>query len=176
MFTVLDDCAPNPDDLDIEITNRTHSVIVPFSECSETWRVCSIECYLTQKNEVLFEGCEPVEFFEFGFQYNITADFGQPPIHETMDRTEALEFVPEDARDLVLQIVQSACIRLLTTLRPPYLYRVAYTPSQPEKAQRKHALITFAAEAAGYEIVDEGTDRCGCRFWFMAPKLTPLTA
>ena len=166
---------PDQSKIIVELDLRGYSVVYPFSYCPNNGRECSIECYLTKKHGAIYEGYEPFEFYEFGFKFVYSSDWCNAPYSETMDREEASQFIPDGHRDTVIHIVQACFLALLREVRPPYVYRVSFTPSVPQKAQRKHALITVAAEAAGYHVVHEGTDSCDRRFWLMTPQPPSLT-
>jgi hypothetical protein len=66
-----------------------------------------------------------------------------------------------------MPIVCAGLRALVGRVRPPVIYRVTKSRNPPEKALRKHILLTRVLEDEGYAVIESGTDPWGRRFWVL---------
>jgi hypothetical protein len=92
---------------------------------------------------------------------------GRPSSFETQDRAYAQPYRPDPSRSLIMPIVCAGLRALVGRVRPPVIYRVTKSRNPPEKALRKHILLTRVLEDEGYAVIESGTDPWGRRFWVL---------
>jgi hypothetical protein len=156
-----------PIDLCVEVDDDTsHVVIVPIAHCSDTDRLVQVECRLTYTQN---PAAHPtlVRFHEFSFTILVVSLSGDTPTYETQDRAYAQPYLPASCRPLVMPIVCAGLRALVDRVRPPVIYRVTKSRNPPEKALRKHILVTHVLEDEGYTEIESGTDPWGRRFWVL---------
>jgi hypothetical protein len=167
MFQLLDPPLPVPEELDPEIEMDGYTIIVPFAECSETGRLVTIDVSLKRRDGEPYEGAGYMEFSETAFEISCTQDWGLGPVDSTMDREVASTWLPEGGRPLAIQILAMCLKRLIETCRPLYVLRVTNEPDLPERALVRYRSVTSEFHDWGYDLIMEGTDELGRRFWFM---------
>jgi hypothetical protein len=106
-------------------------------------------------------------FAEFSYSIAVVSlDDSFEPL-ETQDRNIAAGYIPADVRPMIMDVVCS-CLRLLVEkVRPNGVYRVVKEPNPPEKALKKHHMLTMALKDLGYFVDEEGTDPYSRRFSVM---------
>lgn len=151
--------------IDVEGDNA-HVVLVPVSMCHATERVAHVECRLTYTpNALSHPGA--LWFHEFSFSILIVDLSDSSPSYETQDRNQAKSYLPDVCRPLIMPIVVASLRALVGRVRPSVIYRVTKSRNPPERALRKHALLTHALQAEGYAVIQSGTDLLGRRFWLL---------
>lgn len=142
-----------------EDDDRSWVVVTPIAYCDATDRTVAVDCRL-------LPGCDiKGEFWEFVFQIAIACLDGTEPPFYTQQREIARNYIPEDVLPKVMEIACSSLSLLLTHVRPVRLYRVTKARNPPEKALRKHHLLTETLLSSGYAVAKTGTDFLGRMFW-----------
>lgn len=160
MFKPIIDCVP--DELEVEVEGASaYLLTIPFALCATTERVVSVDCHLdyTQNGTAWFH--------EFSFEITVTDLLEPAKTFSTQDREIARAYIPEECRQLVLELVVAGLDALLRRVKPFVIYRVTKTRSPNQKSLRKHEIMTSFLESKGYWMADQGTDPWGRRFWFM---------
>jgi hypothetical protein len=106
------------------------------------------------------------QFWEFSFTISVIALDEDFEPFATQDREMAAPYIPTDMRSAVIEIVRTALRVLVNHAKPAMIYRVTNGSGLPEKALRKHHLLTETLIEAGYDISHSGTDRFERTFWF----------
>jgi hypothetical protein len=108
------------------------------------------------------------DFWEFSFTISVVALDGGSEDFTTQDSILARSFLPARIRGSILKLVCES-LRVLLGIEEPYLiFRVTKGRNLPEKAMRKHHMITAVLAKAGYHVEETGTDRVGRTFWLLA--------
>jgi hypothetical protein len=77
------------------------------------------------------------------------------------------QLLDEDVRWLILMSLKDAVKILVTEIEPIEIFRVAKAADLPEKAMRKHYLVTGCLENLGYYVLDSGFDASNRPSWRM---------
>jgi len=107
-----------------------------------------------------------VAMHEFKFAI-VVRDAVTDEIAEIFDRNAAADYIAP-VRRLVLPCVCSAAKALVETVRPDVIYRATYLTRPPPDTLSKHRIITDTIVELGYQVLRDGTDPHGRRFWLMA--------
>ena len=103
---------------------------------------------------------------EFQFAISVT-DFETDEVFETCERDMAKGYIPEEVRKRVMECVCKAIPSLVESVKPEAIYRGTKATRPPEKALKKHDLVTEGFQECGFEITQQGTDRASRQFWLM---------
>lgn len=103
---------------------------------------------------------------DFHFAIAVT-DFDNEEVFETYDRDMAKGYIPEGARPRVMECVCRAIPTLVEYVNPQAIYRVTKATRPPEKALKKHDLVTEGFQDCGFEITQRGTDATSREYWVM---------
>lgn len=87
---------------------------------------------------------------------------------KTMDRSVAYPYVPEIVRPHIMPAICICISMLIQDVNPVSIYRVTKTAGLPEKALRKHHMITKKFVELGYTNTQDGTDGMGRPYWLMS--------
>jgi hypothetical protein len=82
-----------------------------------------------------------------------------------LDREGARPYVDDDLRPWVMPCVCAAIRSLVEKVQPASIYRVTKVQQPPDKALRKHELVTKTLLEIGFALKDAGTAPCGGVFW-----------
>jgi hypothetical protein len=137
----------------------SHVAVVEIAR--DDTRVVAVSCELAG---MIMEG-EPFAEFSFSILVLSLDDSGEP--FETQDRHIAAKYIPAIARHKVMPLVCYCLQSLIEKVQPPGVYRVAKEPNPPEKALRKHHMLTEVLTELGYHVHEQGTDPFGRRFCTM---------
>jgi hypothetical protein len=135
------------------------TIVTPIANCTQTDRITSVDCRLSPTS---FEG---VSYWEFSFEITVASLDGSEAPFSTQDRNIAYGYIPRGIRHRVMEIVCGALEALIRHVRPVRIYRVTKTINPPEKALRKHNLLTDVLQALGYRVTRCDKDRWGRIFW-----------
>jgi hypothetical protein len=143
------------------------STIIPVAQCDDTTCRVAYRCHLSPADAVR-AGC-----WEFTFDMYAEWVNESEPAFKTMDRNMAYGYVPDAARPWIMPAVCHGIEALVRDVNPVSIYRVTKRGDMPEKALRKHHMITRKFSELGYVNVDSGTDFIGRPCWTMSRQ--PLT-
>jgi hypothetical protein len=105
------------------------------------------------------------DFWEFSFTISVIALDGSCEEFATQDGRIASGYIPRKLRSFVLELVQISLRLLIGRVKPELVYRVTKGRDLPEKALRKHHLLTETLVECGYKVQESGTDQHGRTFW-----------
>jgi hypothetical protein len=137
-----------------------YSVLVPLAISDDERRLVGVLTSLYPFEE------QGVQMHEFQFAISV-ADLETEEAFETYQRDIAKGFIPDEVRPLVIEIVCSTIPTLVEHVQPMSIYRVTNATRPPEKALRKHEMVTKRFQDCGFEITQRGADRAGREFWVM---------
>lgn len=103
---------------------------------------------------------------ELKFEMVIAGDEADE-VFVTQDRFMARGYLPDDVVPLVMPCVCGAIGALVETVQPAVIYRVTKATQPPDKALRKHQMVTDRLVELGFQVQDSGTDDFGRQFWVM---------
>ncbi|MCA3083108.1 MAG: hypothetical protein ING69_10690 [Rhodocyclaceae bacterium] len=75
--------------------------------------------------------------------------------------------ISDDVRWLVFMFVMESVGILIEEIGPKEIYRVVKLAGLPDKAMRKHHMLTSALEELGYYVFKSGLDTMDRECWFM---------
>jgi hypothetical protein len=149
-------------DIPIEIVYQidlSKTVEMPIAVCCETNRIVTVDSHLSPYS------CDFGDCWEFSFEITVTSLDGDNPPFSTQDRAVAYGYIPSGIRPVVMHLVCLSFGALLGCVRPACVCRVTKARHPPEKALRKHQVLTSFLRGMGYEPIHSGTDRWGRLFW-----------
>jgi hypothetical protein len=76
-------------------------------------------------------------------------------------------YLPAEVVALVMPCVCGAIGALVQAVQPAVIYRVTKATQPPDKALRKHQMVTETLVELGFQVQDSGTDEFGRQFWVM---------
>lgn len=144
-----------PQDIAVERDGGRYSTLVPIG-LSNAGTVTSVECNCTPRTHDGFN------FHEFSFD---VLRFSGSDVFAIQNRLVARKILPDGGVHLVLSIVLASYGKLISALRPDYIYRVSAFTGLHEPPLRKHHYISESIQLAGYNISEEGRDTAGRSFW-----------
>jgi hypothetical protein len=146
-------CGPDPD----------YAVVIPLAASDDGYRLVALEVRLLPYE---WEGS-----FEHEFKFSIAVldeDDEQP--FRVFDRDMAKGYLPHEVRHLILPCVGVAIEALVRAVQPEVICRVTHASRPPDKALRKHHMVTDTLVGLGFRVQETGTDRFGRQFWRMSRK------
>ena len=102
---------------------------------------------------------------ELTFEILIAGD--EAEVFVTQNRFMARGYLPDDVVPLVMPCVCGAIGALVKAVQPAVIYRVTKATQPPDKALRKHQMVTERLVELGFRVHDSGTDEFGRQFWVM---------
>jgi hypothetical protein len=105
------------------------------------------------------------DFWEFSFTISVISLDGGFEEFATQDSKMAAPYIPDGIRGTILIWVCLALKKLVAQVQPERVFRVTKGRNLPEKALRKHHLLTGALVECGYRVQETGTDPFGRAFW-----------
>jgi hypothetical protein len=142
-----------------DIEQEGHMISVLIAENAATTQQVFVESILIYVYDE--------EFWEFSFTVSVIALDGGSEDFATQDSKIARGFIPARIRGSVLNLVCESLRLLLKIEKPDRVYRVTKGRDLPEKAMRKHHMITSVLVEAGYHVEEMGTDPIGRTFWLL---------
>ena len=109
---------------------------------------------------------EDVAAHELKFEIVIAGDEADE-LFVTQNRDMARGYLPDDVVPLVMPCVCGSVGALIETVQPAVIYRVTKATQPPDKALRKHQMVTERLVELGFQVQDSGTDAFGRQFWTM---------
>lgn len=104
------------------------AIVVQIAECVHTNRIVSVDSLLSPS-------CDDVgEFWEFAFHISVASPDETFEPFSTQDRWIAANYIPDDVRPCIIEIVCRALRFLVENVRPERVYRVTKSRNPPEKA------------------------------------------
>jgi hypothetical protein len=164
MFEPITDIAIQNIDVRRDDVNYYTTANIAF--CKETSRFVTLECELTY----VTNSCDkPKSFWFHEFAFSIRcSDFLTNQAYDIQDRNIARNHIPDTAVKFVMPLVLTSLDIMIRKVKPISIYRVAKTAHLPEKAMRKHNLITQKLLDMSYSMFEQGTDDFDRPFWLMA--------
>ena len=104
--------------------------------------------------------------YELKFEIVIAGDEADE-VFVTQDRYMARGYLPAEVIPMVMPCVCGAIGALVETVQPAVIYRVTKATQPPDKALRKHQMVTERLVELGFRVHDSGTDEFGRQFWAM---------
>lgn len=140
-------------------------VIVPLAVSSDPLRIVSLwtEFEFFYDPNMSPSGLIAHLFFKIIVQF--PNDDGES--FETMDREIASKYLPDGAKERVMEFVLASIEALVDAVKPASIYRVAKISGVSEKALRKHTLVTNRLVELGYDVAECDFDGFGRPFWLM---------
>ena len=149
-----------PTDLCVEFDGERHYIATPIAESEDSRRKVEV---LTSLYPFQRDG---YPFHEFQFAIAVT-DLETDEVFETCERDMAKGYIPDDARNDVMGCVCAAIPALVEEVQPVAIYRVTKATRPPEKALKKHDLVTQRFQECGFRVTQRGTDRVAREFWVL---------
>jgi hypothetical protein len=109
---------------------------------------------------------DDTEVHELKFEIVIAGDEADE-VFVTQDRYMARGYLPAEVVPLVMPCVCGAIGALAGAVQPAVIYRVTKATQPPDKALRKHQIVTERLVELGFQVQDSGTDEFGRQFWVM---------
>jgi hypothetical protein len=134
------------------------TITIPFACCSRTNQIVAVDSNLSPLLRYN-------NSWEFTFQITVLSPDGDDLPFITQDREMAYNYIPTDIRPIVMHLVCASFLKLLAHITPQRVYRVTSSRNPPEKALRKHHLLSGVLEEMRYAITQRGTDPLGRVFW-----------
>lgn len=154
--------APAPYDLRVEDgDDDSKEVLVAISQCLVQNRVASIVSNIAPF--VL----DDREAWEFSFMVVVVSlDETYEPL-ETMDRAIASEFIPDDIRHQIMDVVCASLQALILATKPQVIHMVTKERNLPPNAMAKYDRLISLLDENGLSVAQSGTNRGGQEFWTM---------
>ena len=149
-----------PTDYSVEFDDERFSVLTPIAASEDGRRKVAV---LTSLYPFEQEGHS---FHEFQFAISVT-DLETDEVFETCERDMAKGYIPDAVRDCVMDSVCAAISALVEEVQPVAIYRVTKATRPPEKALKKHDLVTQRFQDCGFRVTQRGTDRAAREFWVL---------
>lgn len=151
------------DSWDIEVfsTDNGFEVTVPIAEDCARCMDVTVRSFLSSPS---FDE----ESWEFSFEIYVDYWDGSDEPFATQERNMATAYIPSDIRSYVIHIAIESCIAMVEFACYPPLYRVTKGRHLPEKALRKHYMLTSALQDVGYRVIEDGVDGTGRVYWVLA--------
>lgn len=167
MVPLLSEVEELPDDLDLNYEDGCYYFRVPVaeSECGR-WLTTVDVGYREQRGEPPCPGLHPMDYVSFG--YEISAfDLESEEVFQTMDPYEARCAIPNDMRQLVVDITCRCYQMLIGIAGSDYIYRFTKAENPCDAALAKHNKSTEILVDAGFSVIREGSDQSGRKFWLL---------
>lgn len=150
-----------PDDLEVEPDNGGYVCTTPVMECCRRGTLVTLDVRLDHMPD------QGEDTYEFSFGFTVSDIEGAGLAFYTQDRDTVRRYLDGLPHALVMPCVAAALAALIDTVQPAYIFRVTKARYLPQKALRKHTLVTDALHDLGYHEVETGTDALGRTFWLM---------
>ena len=160
MFRRLVESVPSASDIDIEISVDGWPMATTVMAASDDglWYVLAVVLL------VLFMDDFGVARHELQFGVGVLdAECGNLTVH--MHPEGGQPSVDDDLRPWVMKCVCAAIPPLVENVQPVAIYHVTKVPQPPQKALKKHELVTKTLLEIGFALKDTGTAPCGGVFW-----------
>jgi hypothetical protein len=105
--------------------------------------------------------------FEFTFDIYVVSGSADREPFGVQDGRQSRPFLPAAIRPLVLEYVLDGLEMLIDDVGPKAIYRVTKSSELPEKAMKKHDLITERLARLGYAVTETGADPAYRTYWLM---------
>jgi hypothetical protein len=167
MSPVINDLGDVPTDLDVNYEEGCWYIRVPIAESENGRWLTSIDVgYRESDGESPCDGIAPVDFHSFGYEIHLF-DQQDGVSYSTMNPLESRCAVPEEMRQLVVDVTCACYLKLIEECNPDYIFRSTWLEEPGENALKKHVQATETLRKTGYSVIKEGTDQRGCKFWLL---------
>jgi hypothetical protein len=132
------------------------------AHCGETDRDLLLSCVLLE-----YRDADDETIHEFQFEFRVVSNDETQESFSTMDRQIVAEYLPQQIRPQIMNLVLDGLDALLLLVRPKRIFRVTKEREPHEKSLLKHHRVSKKLEQAGYSIYEEGIDEFGRNYWDM---------
>jgi hypothetical protein len=151
MIPLISDVADIPDDFDLNYEDDCRYFRVPLAKSEDGQWLAFVDVgYQERTGLPPCNGVRALNYVMLGYEITVIDVYGGPAVYQTMDPRAAKCAIPEECRNLVVEIACHCYFWLPQDCEPDYIYRVTWLPEPNENALKKHTQATERLMQAGF--------------------------